>query len=108
MLFRVATAFCFGTTLAILGWAGLISCVTEPTQYSTGMEKRIVGKTKQDILACAGKPKTESEIDGMTVLTYLERSPLMERSAIASKNSRSTTAQHSCRAQLYLQNDRVI
>lgn len=65
------------------------------------------GKTKQDLLACAGVPRRENTSQGLTTMVYQEEAELVERSIPGAKSSGARDVPHSCRATVILNDDRV-
>ena len=102
------TRIILGTTFLLLSRVRLTACVTGSTEYVSPIQKHVVGKTKKEILACAGTPRTESAHDGTMVLMYYKEAPLSESSTVVSKGSSRLTPRHACQAQVYLQNEHVI
>ncbi|WP_455388234.1 hypothetical protein [Petrachloros mirabilis] len=69
-------------------------------------QQALIGKTKQELLACAGKPVGEKTQDDLTVLTYYKEASLLEESFPESRSSFSKV-HHGCRATVVLQRDRI-
>jgi hypothetical protein len=65
------------------------------------------GKTKQDLLTCAGAPRRESTSQGLTAMVYQHDAELVERSAPGAKSSGTRDVPHSCRATVMLKDDQV-
>lgn len=65
------------------------------------------GKTKQDILNCAGAPRRESTSQGLTAMVYQEEAELVELSVPGAKSSGARDVPHSCRATVILKDGRV-
>ena len=65
------------------------------------------GKTKQDILTCAGAPRRESTSQGLTAMVYQEEAELVELSVPGAKSSGARSVPHSCRATVILKDGRV-
>ncbi len=66
----------------------------------------IRGKTKEQVLACAGTPVQEREEGAVTILRYYKEAPLLEESMVSSKGSRPTL-HHGCWATVIIQDHRV-
>ncbi|HXF04744.1 MAG TPA: hypothetical protein VNM72_04935 [Blastocatellia bacterium] len=88
----------------LLGFTGCMEMIT-PQPFSA--EQRVIGKSEQQLVACAGPPRTASSHDGVRILTYHRESGLLEGSSPGSKSSRPEGARHGCTAIVTLQNDRV-
>lgn len=76
--------------------------VTEGYSHQQGLR----GKSKQEVLACAGAPLQERAEGPLTTLRYYQEAPLLEESMVGSKSSRPTV-HHGCWATVFLQNERV-
>jgi hypothetical protein len=66
----------------------------------------LIGKTKQDVLACAGAPIRGSEDGEMAELIYYKEASLLEESFPGSKGS-IARIHHGCRAKVQFKGDRV-
>lgn len=66
------------------------------------------GKTKQDILTCAGAPRRESTSQGLTAMVYQKEAGLVELSVPGAKSSGARSVPHRCRATVILKDGRVI
>jgi hypothetical protein len=66
----------------------------------------LMGKTKQEVLACAGAPIREDEHDDMAELIYYKEASLLEESFAGSKGS-IAKIHHGCRAKVQLKGNRV-
>lgn len=56
------------------------------------------GKTKQDILTCAGAPRGERVSQGLTAMVYQKEAKLVELSLPGAKSSGARSVPHRCRA----------
>jgi hypothetical protein len=92
--------------LLLLIFLLLPSCQTMSADQAYPMREALIGKTKQQVIACAGTPLAETEDSGRMELTYYQEAPIMERSSIGSKGSR-TLRGHGCRARVRFENDLV-
>lgn len=92
--------------IATLGWFGFTGCVTAPSEQRHPIHEALIGKTKAQILACAGKPLGETPQGDVTALTYYKEAPLLEESFVGSKGSKSGI-HHGCKAKVSLKDDRV-
>ena len=66
----------------------------------------VMGKSKTDILACAGHPYQEAMRGDAIILGYYKEEALLDRSNVVSKGS-FPEPRHSCWANLLLENDHV-
>jgi hypothetical protein len=64
------------------------------------------GKSKEQVLACAGSPLREWQEGEITLLRYYREASLLEESMVASKGSRPTL-HHGCWATVAMQGNRV-
>jgi hypothetical protein len=81
-------------------------CATGPQDQSFPAQAALIGKTKQEVLACAGSPLGETRKDEAVVLTYFKHAPPFEESFAESKASRPAV-RHGCAARVTLKDDRV-
>ena len=95
----------------MLALTGLLctACVGGAAARSSAVKRADVlkGKTKQDILTCAGAPRRESTSEGLTAMIYREEAELVELSVSGAKSSGARSVPHSCRATVILKDDRV-
>ncbi|MFM8551528.1 MAG: hypothetical protein ACKOCD_04320 [Nitrospiraceae bacterium] len=70
-------------------------------------QSHLMGKTKADLLACAGAPISDTRHDQQNVLLYHKDAPTFDQSFFGSKASVSGI-HHECTAVLTIQNDRVV
>jgi hypothetical protein len=93
--------------LLMVGVVGLIGCaVSQPIEPKpTG--KALLGKSKQELVACAGKPLEETKTAEGTVLSYYKQAPMFEESYSLSKGSTSG-AHHGCWAHLLMEDNLVV
>lgn len=94
--------------LAVLVTAGLqFAChSTPPITEGYPHQQALRGKSKHDVVACAGAPLQEREEGTRTTLRYYKEAPLLEESMVGSKGSRPTV-HHGCWATVILQDQRV-
>ncbi|MBI5776239.1 MAG: hypothetical protein HY444_02525, partial [Nitrospirae bacterium] len=79
---RLAGAIC------VLMAPGLTTgCVTTSTDGSFPAQQALLGKTEQEVLACAGEPKKKSVSGEETLLTYHRTAPVFEESFAILKTS---------------------
>lgn len=69
-------------------------------------QQALIGKTKQEVFACAGPPVSESTKGDLVVFLYYKEASLLEESFPGSKSS-FAKVHHGCRATVFLQHDRV-
>ncbi|MEO5957435.1 MAG: hypothetical protein ABIR36_17350 [Nitrospiraceae bacterium] len=65
------------------------------------------GKTKQELLTCAGAPRSERTAQSLTTMVYQEEAELVELSVAGAKSSGPRDVPHRCRATVILKDDRV-
>ncbi len=93
--------------LSITAWLMLGSCATAPPQQRSPIATALLGKTKQELVTCAGAPLKEFAQGDATVLTYYKEAPELEESFMGSKSSLRFEHRHGCRARISLREDRV-
>jgi hypothetical protein len=86
---------------------GLIGCAGSQPIAPSPIGKALLGKSKQELVACAGNPLQEMKTAGGTVLTYYKEAPIFDESFSLSKGSTSGV-HHGCWAHLLLDDDRVV
>jgi hypothetical protein len=102
-----------GTTYLILqflimvSFVGLIGCAASQPIAPSPIGKALLGKSKQELVSCAGNPLEETKTAEGTVLTYYKEAPMFEESFSLSKGSTSG-AHHGCWAHLLMEDDRVV
>lgn len=92
-----------------LGGLLFVACAGGPADRAEAVKMVDVlkGKTKQDLLACAGAPRRESTSQGLTAMVYQEEAELVELSIPGAKSSGARSVPHSCRATVILKEGRV-
>jgi hypothetical protein len=93
--------------LLMVGFVGLIGCAASQTIAPNPIGKALLGKSKQELVACAGSPLEETKTTEGTVLTYYKEAPMLEESFSSSKGSRSGV-HHGCWAHLLMGDDHVV
>lgn len=93
--------------LVFLTTAVVVGChhappITEGYPHQQSMR----GKSKEQVLACAGTPSQERQEGDLTLLHYYREAPLLEESMVSSKGSRPAL-HHGCWATVALQGNRV-
>jgi hypothetical protein len=91
--------------LCIAVW--LIGCAASQPIEPNPIGKALLGKSKQELLACVGNPLQETKTIEGTVLTYYKEASMLEESFSFSKGSRSGV-HHGCWAHLLMGDDRVV
>lgn len=99
---RVATHLSF----IICGLAVLMGCATPAEVHEYPNQQALVGKTKADVLKCAGVPRKELRDGEFTLLRYYREAPMLEESRPSFKGS-MPTVHHGCWATVILSDDRV-
>ena len=87
--------------------AWLIGCAASQPIAPNPIGKALLGKSKQELVACAGNPLQETKTAEGTVLTYYKEASMLEESFSFSKGSRSGV-HHGCWAHLLMGEDRVV
>jgi hypothetical protein len=70
-------------------------------------QQKMTGKSKSEILACAGAPKKETKEGKFTLLRYYREAPILEESQPVGKAS-FPTIHHGCWATVVLTDDQVV
>ena len=94
-------------SVLMVGFVGLIGCAAFQPIEPNPIGKVLLGKSKQELISCAGNPLQETKTAEGTVLTYYKEAPMFEESFSFSKGSRSG-AHHGCWAHLLMEDDRVV
>ncbi len=90
----------------VITWLGLSGCPAAPSYRAYLAQQALMGKTKQEVVACAGQPLRESESGEVKVLIYYKEAETLERAPVGSKTS-IPGVRHGCRARVLLKEDRV-
>jgi hypothetical protein len=85
----------------------LIGCAASQPTPLNPIGEALLGKSKQELVSCAGNPLGETKTAEGTVLTYYKEAPMLEESFSSSKASRSGV-HHGCWAHLLMGDDRVV
>lgn len=91
---------------ALVGLTAVNGCATAATVGEYPNQQKVIGKSKADILACAGKPVKEQTRNDVVLLQYYREAPVLEESQPVGKGSISTI-RHGCWATVVLTDDRV-
>ncbi|OQW36080.1 MAG: hypothetical protein A4E19_15485 [Nitrospira sp. SG-bin1] len=94
-------------TLGLAGLLSLASCMAPAHVGQYPNQQHMLGKSKSQILACAGPPEKESLEGKKTWLRYYREAPILEESRPVSKGS-FATIRHGCWATVGLIDDRVV
>jgi hypothetical protein len=74
--------------LMALGLLWFAGCTTPGNQDDLFPNQRaIIGKTRQELLACAGPPLREAEQADHRLLTYYRHTPVLDRAVVSSKST---------------------
>lgn len=90
----------------LLGLMTIAGCATAATVGEYPNQQKVIGKSKADVLACAGKPVKEQTRNDVVLLQYYREAPVLEESQPVGKGSMSTN-RHGCWATVVLTDDRV-
>lgn len=88
------------------GGLALLACATTPRDGSFPAQKALLGKTEQEVVACAGKPLSEGMEGNEKTLTYYLDSRANEDTFSGSKSS-VIGVRHGCTAELHFKGGRV-
>ncbi len=97
---RLAPVFTAWSLLAVGG------CATLETDQPFPARAALIGKTEQEVVACAGQPLAKAAGQEEDVLIYYREAPPLERSFVGSKASVPVVPK-GCRARLKLNDQRV-
>lgn len=87
-------------------WPALNGCTAAPSYRAYLAQQVLRGKSKQEVMACAGQPLRETQSDAVTVLTYYQQGePLQEAPNGPTTSSPAVT--HGCRATVLLKEHHV-
>ena len=101
------TSYILLVFLFMVGCVGLIGCAASQPIEPSPTGKALLGKSKQELVACAGSPLKETKTAEGTVLSYYKEAPMFEESFASSKTS-SSGAHHGCWAHLLMEENRVV
>jgi hypothetical protein len=85
----------------------LAGCVASQPIEPNLVGKALLGKSTEELVACAGNPFQETKTVEGTVLSYYKEAPMLEESVPFLKSSRPG-AHHGCWAHLLMGEDRVV
>ncbi|WP_455377113.1 hypothetical protein [Petrachloros mirabilis] len=98
--------------LALIGMGyamvGVVACAGGNHHDDTNHlgQRALIGKTKQELFACAGPPVSEKVTPDRTVAVYYREASQLEESFPGSKGS-FAMVHHGCRATIVVREDRV-
>ena len=85
----------------------LVGCAASQPIAPNPIGKALLGKSKGELISCAGNPLQERKTAEGPVLTYYKEAPMFEESVSLSKGS-GPGVHHGCWAHLLLGDDRVV
>ncbi len=91
---------CLGLVLSLGG------CATNHGANGYPNQRALLNKPKAEVLSCAGRPMRETIRDGLTILTYYNHPPGLDRSTVTSKGS-VPVPHYGCWADLFFEHDLV-
>jgi hypothetical protein len=91
--------------LSLAVW--LIGCAASQPTGPNPLGKTLLGKSKQELIVCAGNPLRETKTAEGTILSYYKEAPILEESLPFLKGSISG-AHHGCWAHLLMEEERVV
>jgi hypothetical protein len=95
------------SSLVVCTAVWLIGCAGPQPLEPSPIGKALLGKSQQELVACAGNPLRETKTVEGTVLSYYKEAPMLEESSPFLKGSRAG-AHHGCWAHLLMGEDRVV
>jgi hypothetical protein len=101
------TSYLLLAFLFIVGSVELIGCAASQPIEPNPTGKALLGKSKQELVACAGHPLKETKTAEGTVLSYYKEAPMFEESYSLSKGSTSGV-HHGCWAHLLMEDNLVV
>jgi hypothetical protein len=93
--------------LGILGLVWVANCTVPARVDEYPNQKAMTGKSRSEILACAGSPTKEKTEGDFTLLRYYREAPILEESQPTGKGSVSTI-HHGCWATVVVTDERVV
>lgn len=101
-----STFYVLAIASSLLGLLSTAWCASAATVGEYPNQQKVIGKSKADVLACAGKPVKEQTRNDVVLLQYYREAPVLEESQPVGKGSMSTN-RHGCWATVVLTEDRV-
>ena len=93
-------------SLVVCGYLALLACATPAVVYEYPNQQAMTGKTKAEVMQCAGVPRKELQDGPATLLRYYREAPMLQESRASFKGS-MPTMHHGCWATVILSDDRV-
>lgn len=93
--------------MLFLSLCGLQGCATLQAPVESASRAAIIGKTKQELLQCAGTPIREASEHATVTFSYYKEAPMLQESFPASKGS-FPRPHHGCWATVLLKEERVM
>lgn len=84
----------------------LAGCPAAPSYRAYLAQQTLMGKTRQEVVACAGQPLRETQSDAVTILTYYKQGEAVE-GAPKEPTTSSPGVTHGCRATVLFKEQRV-
>lgn len=91
---------------SLTGLTASAGCAAPATVSEYPNQQQVIGKSKAEVLACAGTPEKEQIRNGVGLLKYYREAPVLEESQPVGKGSISTI-RHGCWATVIVTDDRV-
>jgi len=95
-----------GTTIMILTAISLMPGGCAPKSHGD-IRHQLLGKSKADIIRCAGVPLRDEHEQGLNILTYYKEASMLDEAFPLAKSSFSKL-HHGCWARLGMHNDDVV
>lgn len=96
------------TGLAVMTLAMLVGACAGTRPISDHPNQRAMeGKTREQVLACAGPPERERSHEELTLLRYYREAPMLQESVVGSKGSQAGI-HHGCWATVVLRDGKVL
>jgi len=93
-------------SISLIASLSVLGCATPAVVGEYPNQQAMLGKTKADIMQCAGVPRKELRDGDATLLRYYREAPMLEESRASFKGS-MPTMHHGCWATVILSDDRV-
>lgn len=103
----LAAPFLILESFIVVGFVWLIGCAASQPMEPSPIQKAVIGKRKQELVSCAGKPLQETKTAEGPVLKYYKEAPMFEEASVFLKSS-GPGVHHGCWAYLLLTDDRVV
>jgi len=93
--------------ITLMSLCHLQGCATTKTVTGSTNREATIGKTKEELLQCAGKPIREAIQNETVIFSYYREAPMLQESFPASKGS-FPRPHHGCWATVQLKEERVM